>query len=592
MPREPHWLEQRYKDIFPKRFKEPLNGTRPNATMPADLSRYVAAAFKGVISDLRKATEGDRNTQLNISAYRLGRLISGMQLDENVARAFLEESARAIGLERDETSKTIQSGIEAGKLEPYTPDGNDYLDPADAIDLVNVSVPSLSSSLVDWSVVLDPNRVDVNDWIIEGIVERGQLCVLYAPPKTHKSLIVQWLCAEIVRQHTVLYLDFENTEKDLFRRFGPPGMQRSPEQLTRLKYAQFPPLTPLDTVAGGAMLVAWVDECRPDLVVIDTTSRVVSGPENDSDTFRALYNRTLVHIKALGIGILRIDHSGKDVALGQRGSSAKNDDVDAVWQLIKQSDEIFVLRCTHQRTGHHPDVITLHKEIGPLRFVRSMDAAISAGPLSTEQLAMEMDRLKVPLSVSHNDIHHFVRNIGLNVSQRAAQRARQLRKDRVENAALVMSDLSESLAESKIKSLDQQLPNHSPNHSAADSNVFPASGPNHSTESLRITPGAGVPEAPESLTGGPIRPPVIRGADAQALATVLSVFGKNVSIVECALKVSPTCTGTSGLIDVAGQSVCKPCAYERGKNKRCCKGTGYLLNRSCMDCSLFGSAIS
>jgi hypothetical protein len=35
----------------------------------------------------------------------------------------------------------------------------------------------------------------------------------------------------------------------------------------------------------------------------------------------------------MGITELRIDHAGKEATKGQRGSSAKNDDVDVVSQL-------------------------------------------------------------------------------------------------------------------------------------------------------------------------------------------------------------------------------------------------------------------
>ena len=38
-------------------------------------------------------------------------------------------------------------------------------------------------------------------------------------------------------------------------------------------------------------------------------------------------------LKDADIALLRIDHAGKDLTRGQRGTSAKNDDVDVVWFL-------------------------------------------------------------------------------------------------------------------------------------------------------------------------------------------------------------------------------------------------------------------
>ena len=81
-------------------------------------SEYVSAAVSAELSDLAGTTEGGRNEQLNISAFALGQFVGSGVLDENEAKSRLTNTALGIGLSEAEATKTINSGIEAGKLEP------------------------------------------------------------------------------------------------------------------------------------------------------------------------------------------------------------------------------------------------------------------------------------------------------------------------------------------------------------------------------------------------------------------------------------------------------------------------------------------
>ena len=90
---------------------------------------------------------------------------------------------------------------------------------------------------------------------------------------------------------------------------------------------------PLDTEAGGAKLLKKARKVGAKLVVIDTLIRTVDGEENSADTIKNFYQHTGMLLKEDGIALLRIDHAGKDLSRGQRGTSAKRDDVDVVWLL-------------------------------------------------------------------------------------------------------------------------------------------------------------------------------------------------------------------------------------------------------------------
>ena len=85
---------------------------------PADFAPYVARAFDGEIATLRAAREGQRNAQLNRSAYNLGQLIGAGILDRGAAERALTEAAQQIGLDQKEIVKTITSGISKGYAAP------------------------------------------------------------------------------------------------------------------------------------------------------------------------------------------------------------------------------------------------------------------------------------------------------------------------------------------------------------------------------------------------------------------------------------------------------------------------------------------
>jgi hypothetical protein len=71
--------------------------------------------------------------------------------------------------------------------------------------------------------------------------------------------------------------------------------------------------------------------------------------------------------------MIRLDHSGKDEAKGQRGGSAKSGDVDAVWRLSKTGEDLVDLVCEAQRFPLNRNHLTLRREDDPLQHEVSQD---------------------------------------------------------------------------------------------------------------------------------------------------------------------------------------------------------------------------
>lgn len=245
------------------------------------------------------------------------------------------------------------------------------------------------------------------DWLVEPLVPRGRQVALWAIHKTGKSLVTLEVAAAVAtgtaiyRQAAaapadVIYCDMEMTEDDLYDRLTDLGY--GPDSpLDRLHYYLLPALPPLDTADGAAVLLDLVARHQATLVVLDTMARVVAGEENDADTYRAFYRHTGRSLKALGVSLLRLDHGGKNPDQGQRGSSAKGDDVDVVWQLTPSDDGLELVRKA-ARMSWVPERAALRRHFDPLHHT----IAAAALPVGTAELAELLDTLFVPVDASRS----------------------------------------------------------------------------------------------------------------------------------------------------------------------------------------------
>lgn len=264
---------------------------------------------------------------------------------------------------------------------------------------------------IDWEALWAKDTAQA-DWLYEDVLARGRGHAFYAAHKLGKSLFLLWVCLQLAKRPdcVVVYLDFEMTEEDVLERLEDMGA--TPADLARLKYALLPALPPLDTAEGGAALDRWIEEVQRDhpgchvVAVIDTTSRVISGRENDSDTFIAFYRHTGMLLKRRGVTWARLDHAGKDPDKAQRGSSAKGDDVDLVWRMTRVQAGVQLAHHGVTRIGWAPDRVTFNIVNDPLRYV----AVQQAYPAGTKDLADLLDTLDVPVDTSANKAAGILRD--------------------------------------------------------------------------------------------------------------------------------------------------------------------------------------
>jgi hypothetical protein len=218
---------------------------------------------------------------------------------------------------------------------------------------------------VNWTAAFEATEDQVN-WIVEPFIEQGMTHSLYGVPGHGKSLFVmETVVHHVIPGHHVLYLDNENhLTRVVTKRLKSFGMK--PADLDNLHFYSFTSLPPLETPEGGKEVLRLAKLHHADLVVIDTTSRFIDGPEDKADTFTAFYNNTMMPLKREDIASLRLDHPGKDASRGTRGSSAKYGDIDYEFSIEDPDGgktKFRKLTCTKGRTENvsRGDVIMLEK---------------------------------------------------------------------------------------------------------------------------------------------------------------------------------------------------------------------------------------
>ncbi len=289
-----------------------------------------------------------------------------------------------------------------------------------------------------WADFLSRNLNDV-DWLPGKLVARGQQMALVGDGKAGKSLLaLEWawraaaglpFLGDTARDPIrVLYVDQENSHDDIQSRMLSLGCEV--DQLTNLVYLSFPVFRPLTTAGGGGDLMRAIESNAADLVFLDTISRMVEGKENDSDTWLELYRHTLKPLKAAGVASVRLDHFGKDKTRGARGSSAKTQDVDHVWELAAEAEDRLTLERTHTRTGIGEGKLFINRlgeqvggrwKAGGTRHVLAAHQSDAAQerPLVGEvvkALARVLDQGGVPVSWGRPKVAAWLRENGHRVS--------------------------------------------------------------------------------------------------------------------------------------------------------------------------------
>ncbi len=277
-------------------------------------------------------------------------------------------------------------------------------------------------------------RVPTVDPVIPYLLNKGESGSLIAQAGAGKSLLALEIAVSLARGEsvlgappcdpmTVIYIDMENPREELVARMRSMGLHLPELADAPLLYLSFPDLPPLDTGEGGRMLESAAVSHEPGLIVLDTISRLVEGKEDSADTWRNLYNHTLVPLRRNGFTVLRLDHQGHDSAKGARGSSAKRDDVDVAW-IVKSNGNKVELKLDKGRGLDHPATVELRRQTNPLRH---LPAVAVAADKALECMAV-LDLLDVPADITRDEAGKIVRSNGYHFGNSLVGEALKLRR--------------------------------------------------------------------------------------------------------------------------------------------------------------------
>lgn len=299
------------------------------------------------------------------------------------------------------------------------------------------SVDPLAMWYVDWAEMWS-QEVKPTDWLLEPLIARGRAHALYAGAKSGKSLLLLEMAAALATGRSifgqpirepmpVMYLDYEMTIGDVRERLEAFGYSDA-DDLTNLHYVLLPSIGGLDTPVGAKTVITSIQSKAIQLVIIDTTARAVEGDENDADTLRDFYRWSGVNMKSLGVTYVRADHAGKDQAKGQRGSSAKNDDVDVVWKFTKRTQTNILIEATHKRMSWIPDEVEM--ELREVESNLTHHVVVNEVTDAVTDLAAVLDGFDLPSDASNRDCRNALKENGMKAAQGILAGAIKLRKQR------------------------------------------------------------------------------------------------------------------------------------------------------------------
>jgi hypothetical protein len=353
----------------------------------------------------------------------------------------------------------------------------------------------LKKIFIDWPDFWKAGYSNDEAWIAEPLIAKGRQTALFAQAKQGKSLFVLSVVAALATGRpclgrpaqppiNVIYLDYEMTPQDLNERLTDMGYDHDTD-MSKLHYVLIPNFATLDTAEGANMVAELVELTGAQLVVIDTMGRAVAGEENSADTYRDYARHTGLKLKKMGVAVVRTDHAGKSIAKGQRGSSAKNDDSELVYEL-RQDKDFLHLKTTHSRVSWTKPNYTFRKVDDPILQFQPVEPRAEEVTLDFAQMAIyaNLVRLEINPKLSINNARTAYRGHGIKCSNNNFDLAwaKYKSKDVLEAAAVAAQTIGTPAAQSTDRAAAQPpdataQPRHKVGTSAAQDDAHTAAHP-------------------------------------------------------------------------------------------------------------------
>lgn len=193
------------------------------------------------------------------------------------------------------------------------------------------------------------------DWLVRGMIARGQKILVQGPPKQMKTWFVLSLLKALSRGENVCGVPFWRTTVSGIKAVMVEEehstnalIQRVQQSLAGTSNIVIPHRTGVKLLPKNPEfedLLNFIDEFRPDLLVLDPLRSFFDGDENDSSVMQQVFAPlNMLLRKYPHMAVVVVDHTAKkpsDVLVyASRGSSVKGAEMDGVIDIRKfQKDE-------------------------------------------------------------------------------------------------------------------------------------------------------------------------------------------------------------------------------------------------------------
>lgn len=212
------------------------------------------------------------------------------------------------------------------------------------------------------------DELEPPEWLVNGLVPKDSLSIIYGNPGQFKTFVVLDLCLSIatgkpfrvgpdeathpVQKGVVVYVAAEGARgiKTRVQAWEDEHGIRATDFYVIRKAVQLAQTTERDALIE--MLRNLND--TPIMVVFDTLSRCMVGMDENSAQDVSLFIKAADTIKKeLGCAVSIVHHSTKDGS-SERGSSALRGAADAMYKIVKNEDQVVEMKCDKMKDAVEP----------------------------------------------------------------------------------------------------------------------------------------------------------------------------------------------------------------------------------------------
>jgi len=223
------------------------------------------------------------------------------------------------------------------------------------------------------------------DWLVRGIIARGQKILVQGPPKQMKTWFVLSLLKALSRGENVCGVPFWKTTVSGVKAVMVEEehstnalIQRVQQSLAGTSNIVIPHRTGVKLLPKNPEfedLLNFIDDFRPDLLVLDPLRSFFDGDENDSSVMQQVFAPlNMLLRKYPHMAVVVVDHTAKkpsDVLVyASRGSSVKGAEMDGVIDIRKfqKDEEVGVVVTGEFRDAETVENLSLKFENGNLVY--------------------------------------------------------------------------------------------------------------------------------------------------------------------------------------------------------------------------------